>query len=204
MSFIQILRKCWTDLNFPLHWGRMFTGLAGIPRPLNRFETPQRLQWPAYWHDMGGPAGVQEHSFYVNSKILTSLPRRVVHGNSCSTSVAYHIIHQGGTKSLCCAVSSWLSSYWLRHGPVQHLWEQFTSQLWQPISCPGQGLSQMSDAYTQSSGSNFNQLWEAQLDFYASKETTHCQEWYSPIDSSIYSGQLLTKLENNFKLACEH
>ncbi len=89
------------------------------------FKTPQRLQWPAwYWHDMGGPAGVQEHHFHVNSKILTSLPRRVVHGNSCSTSVAYHIIHQGGTKSLRCAVSSWLSSYWLRHGPVQHLWEK--------------------------------------------------------------------------------
>ncbi len=125
MSFIQILRKCWTDLNFPLHWGRMFTGLAGILQPLNRFETPQRLQWPAwYWHDMGGPAGVQEHHFHVNSKILTSLPRRVVHGNSCSTSVAYHIIHQGGTKSLRCAVSSWLSSYRLRHGHVQHLWEK--------------------------------------------------------------------------------
>ncbi len=30
----------------------------------------------------GGPAGVQEHSFHVNSKILTFLPRRVVHSNS--------------------------------------------------------------------------------------------------------------------------
>ncbi len=30
----------------------------------------------------GGLAGVQEHSFHVNSQIPTSLPRRVVHGNS--------------------------------------------------------------------------------------------------------------------------
>ncbi len=58
----------------------------------------------------------------------------------------------GWTMSLRCAVSRWPSSYWLGHGPVLHLWGQFTSQLWQQISCPGQGFSQESGAYTHSRG----------------------------------------------------
>ncbi len=66
-----------------------------------------------------------------------------------------------------------------------------------PISCTGPGLSQGSDTYTQSSGSNFNQLWEAQIDFYASRETTHCQEWYSPIDT--YVGLLWPRCSQNLK-----
>ncbi len=73
--FIQILRKCWTDLSIQLHRGRMFNGLAGSPRPLNKgLNTSKAAMACQILAWCGGPAGVQEHSFHVSSKILTSLP----------------------------------------------------------------------------------------------------------------------------------
>ncbi len=116
--------QCWLFISSPSKKDK------GVKLLVTQFCMKALLPWKHQWY-LEHANVLELEAVSCLKGLLEFIHHKHVLVRTGSTSVVYHIIHQGGTKSLCCAVSRWLSSYWLGHGPVLHLWEQFTSQLWQ-------------------------------------------------------------------------
>ncbi|XP_041934156.1 uncharacterized protein LOC121696989 [Alosa sapidissima] len=187
---IRALRP-WTERRFLLQG----VPLGGLPHKRQVISTDASLTgWGAVWEGLSArgvwpPSWTSEHINVLELKAIHLALQRFLPGlrsqhvlvRSDSTSAVYHVNHQGGTRSWRClqVAEELLSWAWPRLASVRAVHVPSVENRAADIisrTGPLPGEWRLNPEVV-------SQVWAqygtAQVDLFASAETTHCPEWYS-------------------------